>query len=85
MFVVHFIDWTYHMVGCLIQFLTFFFFFLVGLGFKIRLLTCKAGHTLQPYLQSIFALVILEMGASQTICLGWLQTSIPPNLSLPSS
>jgi hypothetical protein len=41
------------------------FVFLVGLGFELRvsqLHTCKVGALLhQPYLQSTFALIILEM------------------------
>jgi hypothetical protein len=38
------------------------FFFLVGLGFELRALYLQRRQVLEPYLQFIFALVILEMG-----------------------
>jgi cadmium resistance protein CadD (predicted permease) len=49
---------------------TIFFFFWMGLGFEFRashlLQACKIGtQTLEPHLQSIFALVILEMGSHE--------------------
>jgi hypothetical protein len=52
--------------------------FLVALGFEQRLHTCKAGTLpLEPHLQSIFALVILEMGSHKVFA----QTG----LEIPSS
>jgi hypothetical protein len=45
---------------------------LVGLGLNSELHTCKAGTLLlEPHLQSIFSLVILEIGLSGTICPDW--------------
>jgi hypothetical protein len=54
-------------------------------GLNSELHTCKAGTLLlEPQLQSIFALVILEMGSHELFA----QTNLeqqPPYLSFPSS
>jgi hypothetical protein len=47
------------------------------LGFELRAPYYKAGAlSLEPHLQSIFALVILEKGVSQTFCPSRPQTTI---------
>jgi hypothetical protein len=61
--------------------------FLVGLGFELR------ASWLQSKLSTVwaippvyFALVILEMGVLQTVCLDWLALNHDaPNLSLPNN
>jgi hypothetical protein len=64
---------------------TLLLLFLVGLGFKFGALSWqksgihKAGALpLKSLLQSIFALGIVDMGISQTICPSWPQTKIFP-------
>jgi hypothetical protein len=46
----------------------YFFFFVVILGFESVLCTCKSSILLLDPVH--FILIILEMGVSQTICLG---------------
>jgi hypothetical protein len=58
---------------------------LVGMGFEVRDLSCKAGvPPLEPHLQSIFAQIILEMGLLNYL-FGLASNYNPPNYSLPSN
>jgi hypothetical protein len=54
------------------------FWGLWGWGLNSGLCTCKAGALPWATSPVHFALVILEMRVSQTLCLGWPQTSILP-------
>jgi hypothetical protein len=54
-------------------------FFLVGLEFELRALQLQSRYSTTYTTPPVhFALVILEMGVSGTIYLGWPQTSILP-------
>jgi hypothetical protein len=67
--------------GLLCVFFSLVFFFFVGPGFELRAPCLQ--NTQSPVwvtLTAYFALVILEMGVSRSICLGE-----PPNASIPSS
>jgi hypothetical protein len=51
--------------------------FLVGLGFELRASHLQSRHPTPWVMPPVhFALVILEMGVSQTICLSWPRTLI---------
>jgi hypothetical protein len=61
------------------------FFVLAGLGLNSVLCSCKASAlTLEPHLQSIFALVILEMASCELFAQACFRPD-PPDVSLPSS
>jgi hypothetical protein len=72
-----------------IQITGFFFFFvdsagfltqgLILLGFKLRASGLQSKHSIAQATPPVhFALVILEMGVSRTICPNWPQTAILP-------
>jgi hypothetical protein len=64
-------------------FFFFFFFFLWDWSLNSGLSACKAGTLLlEPHLQSIFAVIILEMGLENYL-LGLASNCSPPNYSFP--
>jgi hypothetical protein len=65
------VGFTYVWLFCL--------FFLVGLGFELRASHLQSRHTISWATPPVhFALIILEMGVSWTICPGWPRTEILP-------
>jgi hypothetical protein len=81
------ISWKYLPLGWkLLSFLitinqgsSFFFFFLIGLGFELRALHLQSRHSTTWTISPVhFALIIFGDGVLQTICPDWPQTTILP-------